>query len=445
MPAAGSLHAQPAAPPTRPPYLELRYDEDYRFLQDPARRTDAWDPVKYIPLRKEGWYLSLGGEGRVRHDFFRNPGFGRDPESPKGFLLQRYLFHADTHLGPHFRVFAQVQSGLENGRVGGPRVTDKNTLEVHQGFVDFTTAGRPGRSFTIRVGRQELEFGVGHFLSAAEVFNVRRSFDGVRLIGQAGKWTAQAVGVRLVETRPGAFDDVPDHGQTLWGAGLIGPHPLERHGNISIYYLLLDRKQGRFDQNSGPEIRHTLGSRSFGKHYNWDYTYEALYQWGSFRGGAIRAWAFAGETGYSLPQAPLSPRIGLRSDIASGDRDPLDPRLQTFNPMYPGTAYSGKIGLVGPANVIDATPNIRLRLHRRVHMLPECSFFWRQSLNDGTTASWLPPCARAAYPKPASLARNSLFRCRSSSTAISPSPRSTPTSSPAAFSERRRRGGRSTT
>ena len=41
------------------------------------------------------------------------------------------------------------------------------------------------------------------------------------------------------------------------------------------------------------------------------------------------------------------------------------------------------IGLIGASNVIDLTPNARFRLHKRVYFLPEASFFWRQSTQDG--------------------------------------------------------------
>lgn len=77
------------------------------------------------------------------------------------------------------------------------------------------------------------------------------------------------------------------------------------------------------------------------------------------------------------------PRFGIRFDSASGDRNPGGKTLGTFNPLFPSTAYSGKIGLIGASNVIDATPNIRLRLSRRIYFLPECSFFWRESIHDG--------------------------------------------------------------
>ena len=60
-----------------------------------------------------------------------------------------------------------------------------------------------------------------------------------------------------------------------------------------------------------------------------------------------------------------------------------DPDSQTFSALFPGTAYSGKIGLIGPSNVIDTTPTLRLRLHRRIYFLPEDSFFWRESRADG--------------------------------------------------------------
>jgi len=69
--------------------------------------------------------------------------------------------------------------------------------------------------------------------------------------------------------------------------------------------------------------------------------------------------------------------------MTGGDKDRRDPDTQTFSALFPGTAYSGKIGLIGPSNVIDVSPTLRLRLHRRIYFLPEDSFFWRESTADG--------------------------------------------------------------
>src|SRR5271156_6262239 len=47
-------------------YQLLRGDEDWSFLRDPALRQDFWDPIKYIPLRRNSrdWYLTISGEAR---------------------------------------------------------------------------------------------------------------------------------------------------------------------------------------------------------------------------------------------------------------------------------------------------------------------------------------------------------------------------------------------
>src|SRR5579871_1686885 len=47
-------------------YNIIPAEEDWSFLADPALRSDSWDPIKYIPLRKgaNDWYLSIGGQVR---------------------------------------------------------------------------------------------------------------------------------------------------------------------------------------------------------------------------------------------------------------------------------------------------------------------------------------------------------------------------------------------
>jgi len=220
------------SPPGPPSYQDLRYEEDWSYLRS-AHPADVWDPVKYISLGRSGWY-TCGREARVRYEFFRNAAFGAAPESPYGFLIQRYLLHADTHLGSHVRFFTQAQSGLESWRAGGQRATDKDTLELHRAFVDIGTSGSVKERWTLRLGRQEFEFGAGHYLSASEVFNVRRSFDGARVIGQIGTWTFNALAAKPAETNPDIFDDLPDHTQSVWAAGIYGPHPVIRRANLSF-------------------------------------------------------------------------------------------------------------------------------------------------------------------------------------------------------------------
>src|SRR4029453_9558925 len=98
---------------------------------------------------------------------------------------------------------------------------------------------------------------------------------------------------------------------------------------------------------------------------------------------SIRAWAVASDVGLTINRIPLKPRVGLRADATSGDRNPNDQWLQTFNPLFPGTAYSDTIGLIGAANSLALSPNLRFAVSERATVSPGMAFFWRQSTRDG--------------------------------------------------------------
>jgi hypothetical protein len=380
-PAAAQSTVPGEEPAPRPQYQTLRYEEDWSTLRDPARRTDLWDPLKFIQLNDGGWYVSLGAEGRIRYEALRNAAFGSGPQDGNGYVLQRYLTHADLHAGPHVRLFTEFQSGLEAGRTGGPRPSDEDRLEFHQAFVELSM-GR-SRPFTLRVGRQEVAFGSGRLISASEGRNVRQSFDAVRPIVRLGSWTWSAMLAKLVAVEPGIFDDSPVPGHTFGGVGFIRTRGARREAGTSGYYLRLDRQNAQFDQGAGREVRQTLGTRTWGRWADADYNYEVIGQWGSFAGAPIRAWAVATDTGFSFRWSRWPTRVGLRADLTTGDPRRDDPALETFNPLFPGTAYSGRVGLIGPANSIDMTPGVRVAVSRRVTLTIDHAWFLRQSLDDG--------------------------------------------------------------
>jgi Alginate export len=385
-----SINAQTPYPSPSPAsstqaYLPQRYDEDWSYLRDENKRTDALDVVKYIPLNDRGWYVSLGGEARIRYEYFTEFAFGAGPQDSNGYLLQRYLVHADFHLGKKLRVFTQLQSGIENGRNGGPRLTDDDRLEVHQAFVDLKF-GSENSSVVLRVGRHEMDLGAGRLISSGEGLNVKRSFDGARLIWKTRNWITNAQVDKLTSVKLGLFNDTPNPTLTYWGIGTTRSR-LKQHGGESVFYIGLDRKEGIFDQGVGREIRHTFGFRSFGQHANVDYNIDAFLQIGSFRNrgtrNTIRAWAASSDLGDTVGHSKLKPRFGLRADTTSGDRNPTDRVLQTFNPLLPGTSYSDTIGLIGAPNSIGLFPNLRFVPRNRFTLTVGSAFFWRESTRDG--------------------------------------------------------------
>ena len=101
-----SAQTPPAAGDIPPPYKSLRFDENYLYLQDPARRGDVWDPLKYIPLASDPHtYLSLGGELRERGEYFSAPLFGLRGGGADAYLLHRLLLSGDLHITDNFRAF----------------------------------------------------------------------------------------------------------------------------------------------------------------------------------------------------------------------------------------------------------------------------------------------------------------------------------------------------
>lgn len=375
--------AEDTAPSTAPPYQLLRYNEDYSFLRNQAKRADFWDSVKYMPLNGEGsWYLSLGGEARERYEFFNNPAWGHDPQD-NGYFLQRYLLHGDLWMGRHLRFFGQLQSSMEDGRRGGPRPADEDELDLHQAFLDvkFDLAG--DGSFVLRSGRQELAYGSQRIISVREGPNVRQSFDGFRAIFRTGSVRIDGFATKPAETKRYVFDDGPDNNRALWGVYSAFPLQILPKGNVDLYYVGYCNRHGRFDQGTSRETRHSVGTRLWRASKPFDYNFEFIYQWGNFGSGDIRAWTAASDTGYTVESLPLRPRFGLKADIASGDENPDNPDLQTFNPLFPKGAYFSEDNLIGPANFINLNPTIDLHFSGSLSLLLNWDFFWRESERDG--------------------------------------------------------------
>ena len=288
-----------------PPYQPLRYNESYIYLADPAKRTDFWDPIKYIPLSSSGnWYLSFGGEARERYEYYHNNRWNPAAADQDGYLLQRYLLHADLHAGEAVRVFTQLQTSLEDWRAGGPRSTDEDRTDIHQLFGDIRLwsgereAGDD--SVTLRVGRQEMAYGSQRLISVRESPNIRRAFDAVRLLTHFDDWQIDAFAARPVEDDPGSFDDWDEDGTYFWGVYATHPLPILPGAKVDLYYLGLRRPDVAFVQGTEDELRHSIGGRLFGERDGWDYNFEGVVQFGTFGDADIFAWTLASETGYTF-------------------------------------------------------------------------------------------------------------------------------------------------
>jgi hypothetical protein len=367
-------------------YRLPHYEEDWSSLRDSSQSTYWLDPIKYVSLGEDGdSYASFGGEIRETYERFRNPNFGLQPPDPDGYLLERYLLHADVRFGDSARAFVEVVSALENWRVGGPRpIVDEDKLDFHQGFVDVSFGSSQHGKGVVRVGRQEMPLGSGRLVALREGTNVPFSFDGVRTSLHAASWDIDVFATKPVANKPGIMDDPAQAGTWFWG--IYSGRPVEVSGHpaqFDLYYLGLDRNPATFNQGKAHETRHTLGARIWNLKGAWHYDAEGMFQFGSFGAGSIRAWRIASDTSFGFDSVRWQPRIGFEADVASGDRDPGNPSLQTFNALFQSGTYSGRAQILGPANTIRLEPSIKATPRPGVSVSAGWGIYWRESIHDG--------------------------------------------------------------
>ena len=370
-----------------PPKLStMRYDEDYSYLRDHGARSGAWwEPSKFIPLNDSGdVYLTFGNEARLRYEMLRNDNFGEGPQDDDGYLWLRTLPLADLHVGEHLRAFAQLVSAFAVDREPFERRVDENRFDVLQAFTDFRFALlQTEQHLTVRLGRQMLRYGSDRLISNRYGPNVPESFDGVKAFAELGSWQVDAFWVRPVESDFRDLDDQANDERALWSLYLTKHFDPAKKDGLDAYYIGYENDAATFNQGTAPERRHTLGTRIFGNSSGWDWNAEGFYQFGTFGDGDIRAWSVGSDTGYTFTKATLSPRVSVKANIISGDDNPGDPDLQSFNPLFPRGKYFGEMGLLGPYNLINLHPSLELQLHKHWSAALSAIFYWRENTGDG--------------------------------------------------------------
>lgn len=369
-----------------PDFKPLRYNENYRFLKSDSLKTDWYKKMKYLRLSDKGdTYLSFGGDLRYQYFYVKNEDWGDSPEDKDGYLLSRFLLHADFHAGKHFRAFIQTQSSQANGKMSTSPV-DENPLDLHQAFADFILFFNTEQRAFFRIGRQEISFGSQRLVAVRDGPNNRHSFDAAKFTFDNKHFTADLFYSNDVPARKGIFDDKSVPEKKLWGSYfVIKSIPIVQ--NIDLYYFRYERAIANFDDGTARENRQSVGTRIWGKRKEWRYDLEGVYQFGNFGNQKINAWTASINTGYRFEGIALHPEIGLKGEIVSGDRKYGDGTLQTFNPLFPRGAYFGLAALIGPSNIIDVHPSVSFELTKNVDLSFDYDAFWRTSVNDGLYAA----------------------------------------------------------
>lgn len=350
-----SLDGEPARPLPGPKLLGFRFDEDYRYLDGPegSYRPDFFDPLKNIHINDD-WRLDVGGEFRVRMDAAYNLGVGTDNPIQDTYQLYRYMTHFNLHYKDSFRTFVEIASMSDEDRELPDRPGDENKFSLQQAFLDFKPLGG-GAPLTVRVGRQELEYGDGRFVATPGWGNTRRRFDAVKAFWKDDDWQLDLFYAKPVSpirrTKFDSFDEEYD----LYGAYFTySKHPAL---NVDAFFLAQDVTADRTNPNGriGDMDRYTLGARLYGNTDGFDYNAYLAGQWGHWAKDRISASNFGLDGGYTWKNVTWKPRIGAGFDWSSGDRDPYDKTVETFDPVFPfGHKYLGYDDLFYRQNLQEA-------------------------------------------------------------------------------------------
>jgi hypothetical protein len=383
-PLSGQSPAQAAAPSAAPQpiaFKPLNYEDDWSRFRDPARRISRWADLKYIPLVDTAW-LSLGGEGRWRAEYRGNERFGRGLQDSDGNLQQRLRLWGDLHLTPNVRVFAEVQDGRTHGLDSGEPFIEESRADLHQAFVETSHTVGDG-SLKVRVGRQEFGVGLFRIFEPREGTNARTAFDMARVMyDRPTGWSGGVFAGYALRESKASFDDATNYDYRLYGATAsrhLGTGP--NAPKLELLYANTDRLGIVFDTGlAGRDDRDTFSVRLDGRRAPWDYDVEGVIQRGDFRGLNVEAWYVSGAVGRTFNHR-WAPRLALRIDAASGDKDRTDGEVNTYNQLYqPPISLRTDLGL---SNLVSVQPQVTFRPLPKTTVGLVTAGLWRQSKEDG--------------------------------------------------------------
>src|SRR6266704_748161 len=181
-------------PLTPPGYKKLRFDEDYSYLTNQAKRTDLSDQVKYIPLWQDDplWYAAFGGGLRERYEGHYDRTFGIGGKGSDSYLLQRVTLLTDVPLGERLRFFTEGISGIIEGESQPAPPVQNNPIDLQFAFVDVVPWLKDDERLTLRVGRFGMSFGAGRLVATRAAPNIPFRFDGVEALYSRPLWNATA-------------------------------------------------------------------------------------------------------------------------------------------------------------------------------------------------------------------------------------------------------------
>ncbi|MCL4402743.1 MAG: alginate export family protein, partial [Acidobacteria bacterium] len=247
---------------------------------------------------------------------------------------------------------------------------------------------------SLRVGRQDLSFGHPRLIGTSYWRNASSGYDAAMVAINSPRlkvnaWAASPVVV---------YDNGLSHhvqGNNFHGIYTTVNNPVPQ-STIEPYVLW--RLSPGFKTQAGQPAKldeKTVGVRWAGQAARFDYDAEISAQTGSVGSDRIRAWAWSTIAGYTMESAPLKPRVFVKYDFASGDRNPGDGVRGTFDQLYPNIHdHHGLADIVAWQNLAAARAGIRASLKSNWIVALTYNDWWLANPRDAFYSASGAPVAR---------------------------------------------------
>ena len=378
----------------------------------PERNPDV-NPLSFLDGR-----LVFDFQERLRWEI-RNNNFDFNDNvnvfTDDNWFLQRARLGLTIKPSPWFKIYAQAQDSREinSDRPDFPGLLGAegdDAFDLRQGYFEI---GNPKEfPLTLKAGRQILSYGDERLIGAFDWNNIGRTFDAVKFRWEEKTWWVDAFVSTVVVPERGSYNqsDFFNGNETereqvfsglYFNTVALGPQSIDLyalylHENLKLaagdtdfgtFGVRIKSKPGAFAPEApAPDGKTVADGKSAlpmkQKPVGLDYEFEGVFQTGEVRGLDLTAWAVHTGVGYTF-DTPWLPRVGVGYSYGSGDGDPTDSDIETFQNLFPTNhKFYGQMDVFSWQNIHDLELTTRFQPIKAVSIRADYHAFFLATTDD---------------------------------------------------------------
>lgn len=302
------------------------------------------------------------------------------------FLLQRARLGAKFAPEDWLTFYVQGESSFEFGgarpKIPGQQGAEgDDQIDLFQGYVRLGT-----KDLNLTIGRQTIAFGDERLVGAFDWNNIGRTFDAARFHYAKETWSVDAFVSSVVVPRRDVFDesdlfDGNDTGRNQIFSGVYFSTTLFPVQVTDLYAFELHE-----EDKTGDSDFVTLGTRWKAdpkKLSGFDYETEMATQFGTLKGKDLASFAGHWGAGYNWLSTAWKPRIGIEYNYATGDSNPADGTVNTFQNLFPTNhPFYGIMDLFSWQNLSNPALSFSMQPTEDLKLKLDYNLFWLADTGD---------------------------------------------------------------